>query len=159
MSGHVSADEDLLGLAERCSNWGRWGSDDEIGTLNFITPGKRVAAAQLVRLGHAVSISRRISTTPDAVNVRPLRHNAVTMKSPDFVGDSIELACHGAAFTHLDALAHVSWEGMVYNGRALAGISDGAGLAFGSINAQQDGVFTRGVLLDVAGARDIAFLG
>ena len=38
-------------LGKELSNWGRWGDDDEVGTLNFVTPGKRVQAAGLVRTG------------------------------------------------------------------------------------------------------------
>ena len=41
----------LRETAERCKNWGRWGPDDEIGTLNFITPEDIVAAALLIRKG------------------------------------------------------------------------------------------------------------
>src|SRR5262245_20205227 len=41
----------------RFNNWGRWGEDDEIGTLNFITPAKVVAAAALVRQGKTISLA------------------------------------------------------------------------------------------------------
>ena len=40
------------------SNWGRWGSDDELGTLNLITAEKRTQAASLVQTGITVSLSR-----------------------------------------------------------------------------------------------------
>ena len=39
------------------SNWGRWGKDDEMGTLNLITPAKRKAATALVKQGIAVSLA------------------------------------------------------------------------------------------------------
>ena len=39
------------------SNWGRWGKDDQIGTLNLITPEKRRQAAALVRDGVSVSLA------------------------------------------------------------------------------------------------------
>lgn len=154
----VSVEEYLRRLTRRCSNWGRWGDDDEIGTLNFITPDKRTSAARLVQEGTVVSISRPLSTTADVVNKRPLRIAPVTMNSPNVLGDSIEVACHGAAFTHLDALAHVSWEGKVYNGRAVEDVATGDGLSFASIEAQRHGVFSRGVLLDVAAARAVRYL-
>src|SRR5688572_28586639 len=44
------------------SNWGRWGNDDELGTLNLITPAKRQAAAALVREGIPVSLASNVST-------------------------------------------------------------------------------------------------
>jgi len=42
---------DVREMAKRFSNWGRWGADDELGTVNFITPQKVAAAARLVRQG------------------------------------------------------------------------------------------------------------
>jgi len=49
--------KDVKKAATRCKNWGRWGKDDEIGTLNFTTPGDIVAAAQLVRKGKVISLA------------------------------------------------------------------------------------------------------
>ncbi len=40
------------------SNWGRWGEDDQLGTLNFIIPHTRLAAAALIRTGRVVPIGR-----------------------------------------------------------------------------------------------------
>jgi hypothetical protein len=45
------------------SNWGRWGKDDELGTINLITPAKRKHAAALVKEGFSVSLA----STPDTV--------------------------------------------------------------------------------------------
>ncbi len=41
----MTLDEEIRALAAKVSNWGRWGPDDELGTLNFITPEKRCEAA------------------------------------------------------------------------------------------------------------------
>src|SRR4051812_20090617 len=49
--------KDVKKAAERCKNWGRWGKDDEIGTLNFTTPEDIAAAAQLVRRGNTFSLA------------------------------------------------------------------------------------------------------
>ena len=46
----------LRETAEKCKNWGRWGPDDEIGTLNFIRPEDIVKAAQLIRRGKVFSL-------------------------------------------------------------------------------------------------------
>ena len=40
------------------SNWGRWGSDDQLGTINFIGPEQRRAAAGLVQEGIAIGCAR-----------------------------------------------------------------------------------------------------
>ena len=56
------------------SNWGRWGVEDELGTINLITPAKRQAAARLVSAGQSVTCARPITTdiTPDTT-VQPMR--------------------------------------------------------------------------------------
>ena len=56
--------EELLSYFEKLSNWGRWGADDQLGTLNLITPQKRKAAAALVSEGVTVSCAWDIETTP-----------------------------------------------------------------------------------------------
>jgi hypothetical protein len=42
---------DVLKKAEDLKNWGKWGPDDELGVLNYITPEDIVNAAKLVRKG------------------------------------------------------------------------------------------------------------
>ncbi len=58
---HASADE-VLGYFDSLSNWGRWGDDDALGTLNFVTPEVTVAAAREIQLGHSVSCAWPITT-------------------------------------------------------------------------------------------------
>ena len=61
-------------LFDRCSNWGRWGADDEHGTLNLITPDVRVRAAALVRDGVSVTGLRRsqqVGRTGDVLAKQP----------------------------------------------------------------------------------------
>jgi hypothetical protein len=65
---------DLEKLFERVNNAGRWGPNDELGTLNYITEKKRVAAASLVRTGRALSIARNLNTMQSANNPSPVRH-------------------------------------------------------------------------------------
>ena len=56
---------------EAVKNWGRWGPDDRLGTLNHVTPDTRIAAAGLVRVGESVSCSwdmrtgRQVFSFPD----------------------------------------------------------------------------------------------
>jgi len=153
------ADEELAELFRRCCNWGRWGPDDELGTLNYIDPAARVAAARLVRSGRAVSLGADLSTEPSAKNPRPVQHlmlyeNHNGGSALDYVG----VAPHGYAVTHLDAVAHVYWQDHVYGGRNAADVCTPRGLGFGSVYAQRDGIITRGVLLDVAAARGTRWL-
>jgi hypothetical protein len=71
-------DDDHRAMFERCLNWGRWGDDDQAGTLNLITPEKRRRAARLVRSGRSGSFTRPLSKVRDTVNVRPLDHHMTT---------------------------------------------------------------------------------
>ena len=59
---------------EEISNWGRWGSEDELGTLNLITKQKRVDAATLVLDGTTVSLSLFANKRQDSVNANPFQH-------------------------------------------------------------------------------------
>ena len=59
---------------QKISNWGRWGKDDELGTLNLITPGKRIAAAKLVRDGISISLARDLNKQRDDHNPNPFEH-------------------------------------------------------------------------------------
>lgn len=154
-AGRSMSDEELLGLFSECSNEGRWGPDDELGTLNYITAEKRVAAAALVRVGTVVAIGQPLSTTPSPVNPHPATHLMLLEQEPPVSAlDYMGLAPHGFAVTHLDAVAHVFFNGNVYNGRRVEEVLTPGGLTFGSIQAQRNGIFTRGVLLDVAGVRN-----
>ena len=152
-------EDELVALFDRCSNRGRWGEADELGTLNYITDEKRHAAATLVRLGRTVSIGRDLSTVADRVNRDPVRHRMLYDQDPPVSAlDSIEMSTHGFALTHLDAISHVFWRGNAYNGRRAGDVLSPAGLRSGSVYAQREGIFTRGVLLDVAGARGVPYL-
>ena len=48
--------KDIRAAAKRLSNWGRWGKDDEIGTLNYVSAEDIVEAARLVRKGKVMSL-------------------------------------------------------------------------------------------------------
>ncbi len=135
-----------------CSNAGRWGPDDELGTLNLITPETRRRAARLVTEGVSMSIASDLSLhhTPSTDSLE--RHTAYTEPGAEIaVADTVVLKAHGWS-THMDALGHVYNEGVGYNGRRKDDVFDDTGLARNAITAIRDGVFARGVLLDVAAA-------
>jgi hypothetical protein len=58
------------------SNWGRWGKDDELGTLNLITPEKRKLAAALARDGVSVSLSLELNKDGRRAQHLPVRADA-----------------------------------------------------------------------------------
>jgi kynurenine formamidase len=141
-------------MFKRCSNTGKWGADDQKGTLNYITPAKRVAAAALVKTGDVVSVGRDLSTRQTKTDARPMTHILLYSDGPS-AGDYYTFAPHGMRMTHMDSLAHFSWHDQFYNGRKRSQTLSPGRAAWGSIFAQKDGIFTRGVLLDVAAARGI----
>jgi kynurenine formamidase len=150
---------EVLALFDHCSNWGRWGTDDELGTLNLITQEKRLAALARVRNGRCVSIGRDLvtrgsrHTPPSAVHLMTYAGH-----EPTGAQDALLLVPHGFEVTHMDALAHAYFDGTVYNGRPVAGAVLADGITFGSIHAARDGILTRGVLLDVPAALEVEHL-
>jgi kynurenine formamidase len=153
------AEEELDALFDEVSNAGRWGADDELGTLNYITPQKRIAAAKLVREGRALSIARDLDTVQSPNNPQPVRHSMCYQSHyPIGCVDAVVIDMHGFALTHLDAVAHVYRGDDVYNNRSAAEVALPSGLSFGDILAQKDGMFTRGVLLDICVVRGVEWL-
>ena len=133
----------------RFSNWGRWGDDDELGTLNFVTPEVRRRAAALVQDGRVISCSRSIDTKPGPANPYPARH-MVAMQDSGAMCDHLSMFIHGFTETHLDALCHLPVaEGQdTWNGKQL----DQYGMPAehsGTVDFWRDGIVTRGVLYDI----------
>lgn len=153
------SEEELDVLFDEVNNAGRWGPDDELGTLNYITPLTRIAAAQLVREGRALSIARDLDKVQSVNNPAPVRHTMCYQSHyPIGCVDAMVLDTHGFSITHLDAVAHVYRDQSVYNNRQAADVTLPTGLTFGDILAQRDGMFTRGVLLDITKVRGVEWL-
>ncbi len=148
-------DDELEAMFQRCSNSGRWGADDELGTMNYITAAKRIAAAQLVKTGEVVSIGRDISKTASKVDPHPVQLMITYNGNSPGISDYFTMAPHGMTITHLDALSHFTFDDTLYNGRKRSATMTADGAQWGSIYAMRQGVFTRGVLLDVAAARGV----
>ncbi len=81
---------------QELTNWGRWGPDDETGTLNLITPDKRRQATALVRDGISVSLARDAETEAAVDNPRPYQVTPLGITA-----DEIRIAYHGFMHTHL----------------------------------------------------------
>jgi len=145
------------------SNWGRWGDDDQIGALNLITAAKRVDAARLVETGRVVSMARSMTVerleNPDQASANRLPVLVGSVRSVfdmdtegGYFWERYEIEYHGGAVSHLDALCHVAYNGKVYNGRNfedVASTEDGC-TEMGIVNLQ-DGLVTRGILIDMPG--------
>ena len=148
----------LAALFATCSNAGRWGPDDELGTLNLITPATRRRAARLVTEGLSVSMAADLSVQHSPSTDSLTSHTAFSdPAAPIAVADAVTLQVHGWS-THLDALGHIYTDDVGYNGRRRTEVFTGDGLSANAITALKDGVFTRGVLLDVAASRGLPYL-
>jgi kynurenine formamidase len=144
-------------LMKELSNWGRWGKDDQLGTLNLITPAKRKAAAALVREGHSVSLARDLDTAQAADNSSPFASKMSPPVDNQFNMDEFRIFFHGMAHTHLDALSHVFYEGKMYNGYPESAVKPEGTEAL-AVNALAGGVFTRGVLIDIPRLKNVPYL-
>ena len=143
---------------EEISNWGRWGDDDELGTLNLITPEKRLAAAKLVREGVAVSMALDLNTVADELNQNPFFHDRTTSTfgNHQVASDEYRVSYHGFAHSHVDGLPHFAHGGKFYNGLPFEGLVDGVDTL--GIHNAKNGIFTRGVLVDMAWFKGVDFL-
>src|SRR5262249_14493997 len=98
--------DDYAAYRERYCNWGRWGDDDELGTLNLVTPTVRRTAASLVVEGRTVSLARPLDTHARADNPYPAHHFVAVEGSGGMV-DYVGCFVHGFTQTHIDALCHL----------------------------------------------------
>lgn len=141
------------------SNWGRWGKDDELGTLNLITPAKRKQAAALVRDGFTVSLASD-AATEKGVDVPCPVEWAMLTASQSGATDRIAYPCiHGAGTTHLDSFAHVFFGGKMWNGYPVSElVTKDGGAAKNSILTMKNGIVTRGVLYDIPRLKGVPYL-
>ena len=159
----VSADEfDALFSALRA--WGRWGEDDERGALHHITPARVAAATALVREGRSVTLSLPLNTLAAPDCPEPAVHNMTMLTDTDigsgsvrFAKDFVGVDYHNDGHTHIDALCHVAYRGLLYNGRQQGTVTE-KGAAINTIDVLADGLVGRGVLLDVPRVRGVPWL-
>ncbi len=151
-------------LGKRLSNWGRWGAEDERGTLNFITPDVVRRAAGLVRRGEVFSLGLSFGADGPQIGqggrVNPLHlMTAVDQKLPADYPDAFRYADDVMVLplqcaTQWDSLAHVHYDGQLYNGFRAA-TTTAAGAARNGIDKVGPGIVSRGVLLDLARAAGV----
>ena len=159
---NVPTEVEVLAYAERCSNWGRWGPDDQLGTLNLVTDEKRLQASRLVQEGLSVSCSWTISPDLPGETMSQVLHymtatgeaGSEAKESGDFMG----IAYHGNTITHVDALCHIFSGGKMYNGFPANLVNSESGAEVASVELLAQGVVTRGVLLDIPRLRGVPYL-
>ena len=141
------------------SNWGRWGANDEMGTLNLITPSKRTQAAALVKEGFTVSLASNAIKEKQVDVPCPVEWAMVTASDAGAT-DRIGYPCiHGAGTTHLDSFAHRFFNGKMWNGYVVKEtISKEGGATKNSILTMKSGIVTRAVLYDIPRLKGVPYL-
>jgi kynurenine formamidase len=162
----VPTTDELDALFVDLTNWTRWGAEDELGTLHFLTEERRTAAAGLVSTGRTVSLSHDLATEPAPDHPYPVQHHMLAsgdardangIDGYEAARDHLSLDVHGLWTTHVDALSHMFVDGHMYGGRPASEVrSDGA--RANTVLTMADGVIGRGVLLDVPGTLGVDFL-
>jgi kynurenine formamidase len=159
----VTLPEPFDRLAKAVNNWGRWGPDDQRGTLNFITDDVVRRAAALAVDGRVFSLAYPLSEDGPQLGfvrgrINPERRMIAVhelhgddVDGVRFNDDAVSMGLQAA--THWDGLAHVSYSGRMWNGVDPALVDEAGAQRLG---ADQIGpLVSRGVLLDVARAAGV----
>jgi kynurenine formamidase len=159
----VALPDHLQQLAAKVSNAGRWGDDDQRGTLNLVDAAAVLRGVAAARRGNVFSLAIPFDEDGPQTGSIPGRENPrremlmvntpLTGDPSDFCTSDDKVAMGVQAATHWDALAHVSYAGRLYNG-VDAGVIDDEGAGRLGVDAYGP-VVTRGVLADVARAHGV----
>lgn len=149
------------------NNWGKWGQDDELGALNYISSEKIVEATKLVKRGRVYQLA--IPIRRSGVPMIPLRNQCLHLMSVDggdylagakhagsaqTMDDYIFMATHGT--THIDALSHVACDNLLYNGFGIENVRSKGARKCGIQNVK--GILSRGIMLDLPKSRGVKYL-
>ena len=142
------------------SNWGRWGKDDEIGTLNHITPADVVAASKLIKRGKVFALGMPLGQSGPQRGLFGKRWNPIhTMLATGtdalagrqggllYSDDALNMPIQSA--THWDSLGHIFYHDKMYNGHHASTVNSN-GVSKLGIEHAKDKLVGRGVLLDIA---------
>jgi kynurenine formamidase len=167
--------ETVRALSKQFSNWGRWGDDDQLGTLNHVTPERVAAAAACIRSGKRISMALPMDATgPQVSGGFGGRFNPIHLMFRDggdiAMGTVVDEFYNGRdrhlrgtddliimalqSSTQWDALAHIFFDGHMYNGRTPDAVTS-KGATVGAISQAVDQMAGRGVLLDIARVKGV----
>src|SRR5437588_669491 len=171
--GRMDIKVDRKAIAEasqKLRNWGRWGKDDQIGTLNHVTPQDIVKAAKLIRTGKVFALGIPLDASGPQTGLFGGRFNPIHQMLATgtdaiaerqdwnkirYADDTLMLCVQGA--THWDALGHIFYEDKAYNGYD-AKLIDSKGLNVLGIEHSKSKMIGRGVLLDIARYRGVEWM-
>jgi kynurenine formamidase len=156
---------DFREVGRRLSNWGRWGPEDERGTVNFITPECIVAAAALIKRGVVFDLGIPLDgqgPQPGGGRINPVRLMSETGEQQERLRGSFHYADDYVfmplqAGSQWDGLAHVFYDDQLYNGFPVGDVGP-RGAMHCSIDKMAKGIVGRGVLLDVARLKGVDWM-
>lgn len=166
------SEETLRQLALQVRNWGKWGPDDEIGTLNYITPEVIAQACRLATTGKVfalgIPLQRNGPQSGTRARFNPIhsmfrdggdqpKNPAEVIETQGYGGSDDWIVMPLQCVTQWDSLAHVFDSGKMYNGYD-ATLVTSSGAAKNSIDKTKDKIVSRGVLLDVPRYKGVAHL-
>lgn len=148
--------------AAKYRNWGKWGADDQLGTLNYITPEKIARAGKLVKQGKVFALAL-------SLDYRGPQRGSMGRFNPvhTMLADGGDWAAGARPFangfggaddlvtmplqcaTHWDALSHIFDHGKLWNGYEASEVRS-SGAARNGIEHVTNRLVSRGVLLDIA---------
>ncbi|MFI0350728.1 cyclase family protein [Actinomadura sp. 9N407] len=156
---------EVAAAAKACSNWGRWGQDDVLGTLNFLTEAKRLEGAALIRRGESFSLSLPFDMNGPQKGWRRRTNPVHTMLDtgtdaalgnqgfPHGIGGADDvIAMPLQCSTQWDGLGHIFDHGLAWNGRRAEEVVTSEGDLVTGIEHMAAPIAGRGVLLDVGRA-------
>ena len=141
-------------MFQQVKNWGRWGADDQLGSVNLITAAKRKQALKLAKTGQTVSLVHNPLTDKADDNTFPFEH---TMNA-GFTTDTYRVSYHGYSHSHMDALCHILYKDQTYNGYARAVVNTDKGCTKLGIENLKQGLITRAVLIDIPRLKGVPYL-
>ena len=167
--GHRVTYDEVVRMETTLSNWGRWGANDERGTLNLVTAERTKQAARLIRDGVAVSL-QHFASLEKAIDDFQFGETKHAMWNPTGRAydptrggaaiDTIFFGTHDGTLSHIDALCHYSIEkdgrGVVFNGHP-SGYSE-AGCSANSIDRMGQPFATRAILVDMPLLKHVKYL-
>jgi hypothetical protein len=143
-----------ISLFQQVKNWGRWGAEDQLGSVNLITAAKRKQALSLAKTGQTVSLVHNPITDKAEDNNNPWEHTMLQ----GFNMDRYAVSYHGYAHSHMDALCHILYKDQTYNGYARAVVNTEKGCTKLGIDNLKQGLITRAVLLDIPRLKNVPYL-
>ena len=160
----MSADE-FRRLYQEARAWEPPAGDERLGALRHLTPERIVAAASLVRTGTTVSLGRILDTRPGPENPSPAEFRMTVPSSEGgsdpgagvrFSKEYVGVDYHNDTHSHVDALSHVVYDGVLYGGTPASVTPEEA--TAGTVEVLGNGLVGRGVLLDVPRVRGVRWL-